>query len=335
METKSLGYDPILWNFELPLSAMYYPVGFPLEILTNSHGVLTAAEASWGKVPQHFDEPAARILVGVLEGRSTECPPPPVVRGRSHLITSAADPENFATCDLRAGYAFCWMTRVAVENTAYFRDHFLEAMGFTLVRYLYTTPLHAACVEFNGQGVLLCGNSGAGKSSLAFACAQRGWTFISDDATSIVRKQPGNRVIGNPRQMRLRESAMDLFPEFTGWPVTARGSGKPSIEIPTEDLPDMRTAWQTAIQHVVFLHRIGSTRPALKTIPGSEARKWFESELCYGEEEVREAQRSSLHQLLTTAEIHQLHYSDLDGAVDQLEAMVEQYAEPRPTPALL
>jgi len=182
---------------------------------------------------------------------------------------------------------------------------------------------------------LLCGNSGAGKSSLAFACAQRGWTFLSDDATSIVRKQPGNQVIGNPQQMRLRESAMDLFPQFAGWPVTVRSSGKRSIEIPTEGLPDVRTAWQTEIHHVVFLLRNGSDRPALKPFPGSEAHQWFEGELCYGEEEVREAQRSSLHQLLTTAEIHQLRYSDLDGAVDQLEAMVEQSAESMPTPALL
>ena len=334
MEDKSLGYDPILWDFELPLRAMYYPLGFPVEILTNSHAVLAAAEVSWGKIQQRFNERPARICVGVLEGTSRECPPAPVCRGRSHLITNTADAENFYICDLRAGYAYSWLTRAAAENTAYFRQHFLEAMGLTLVAYLHTTPLHAACVEFNGQGVLLCGNSGAGKSSLAFACAQCGWTFLSDDATSIVRKQKGRVVIGNPQRMRFRESAVELFPVLRQWPVTTRATGKLAIELPTDELSDIRTAWQAEVHHIVFLDRNSAGPPSLSPFPESEARKWFEVEICFGEDEVRELQRSSLRQLLT-AEISQLHYSDLDWAVERLETMVEQYAERSRTPAFL
>lgn len=329
-----MGHDPILWDFELPLRGMYYPLGFPVEILTNSRAVLAAAEVSWGKIQRRLDEQPVRICVGVLEGTSSECPPAPVVRGRSHLITSTADAENFAVCDLRAGYAYCWLTRAAAENTPYLRYHFLEAAALTLTSYLYTTPLHAACVELNGQGVLLCGDSGAGKSSLAFACAQRGWTFLSDDATSIARKHHGRIVIGNPHQMRFRESAVELFPVLRKWPVTTRATGKLAIELPTESLPDIHTAWQTEIHHIVFLNRKGADPPSLTPYPESKARKWFEQEICYGEDEIRELQRSSLRELLT-AEINELHYSDLGWAVERLETMVEQYTERRGTPALL
>jgi hypothetical protein len=333
MEAKSLDHDPIFWGFELPLRAVYYPLGFPLEVVTNSHAVLAAAEASWGRIRQHFDERAPQIYVGVLEGTSIECPPAPVVRGRSHLMTSTADAENFATCDLRSGYAFCWLTRAVAENASYLRYYFLEAVGLTLLEQWYTVSLHAACVEWNGQGVLLCGDSGAGKSSLALACARRGWTFLSDDGTSMVRKRKRKTVIGSPYQMRFRESAIELFPELRERSVTTRGS-KQSIEVNTDDLPGIRTAWETEIDHIVFLDRKHPDPPSLTPFSKAEAGKWLETVICFGEEEVQQSQRATLGQLMT-AQIHQLHYSDLDWAVDRLETMVEQYAEQSRTPAVL
>jgi hypothetical protein len=334
MKAKPLTQDPTLWDFELPLRAVYHPLGFSLELLTNSRAILAAAQQSWGNHRQHFHERPARLCVGVLEGDVKEMPPTPVVRGRSHLLTTTADAENFAVCDLREGFAYCWLNRTAAENTAYVRYHFLEANGLTLLEYLYTTPLHAACVEFNGRGVLLCGDSGAGKSSLAFACARRGWTFLSDDASSLVRKRKGRMVIGNPYQMRFRESAIELFPELKQRPVTTRATGKLAIELKTDTLDGITTGFETEVDHVVFLDRRPSGPPWLSTYPKAEARKWLEYVICYGEEEVREAQRASVGQLLA-AEVLELHYSDLEWAVDRLEAMVCQQEGRRRTPALL
>ena len=41
--------------------------------------------------------------------------------------------------------------------------------------------LHAATLSFEGQGVLLVGNSGVGKSTLAAGLVSRGWTYLSDE----------------------------------------------------------------------------------------------------------------------------------------------------------
>ena len=41
--------------------------------------------------------------------------------------------------------------------------------------------LHAATLSFEGQGVLLVGTSGVGKSTLAAGLVSRGWTYLSDE----------------------------------------------------------------------------------------------------------------------------------------------------------
>ncbi len=47
-------------------------------------------------------------------------------------------------------------------------------------------PLHASCFAFQGQGIMVCGESGAGKSSLTAAFCLEGATFLTDDVTPVV-----------------------------------------------------------------------------------------------------------------------------------------------------
>ncbi len=157
--------------------------------------MLAAAEESWGALREVFSVPALKLRIALGEGSSGLCPPAPVYRGQRHLLSIVADSQNFAVCDREQGFAFAWINRDAAEHKAYLRYHFLEAIALTMLASSYVTPLHAACVEFAGQGVLLCGNSGAGKSSLAYACARAGWKYISDDASYLVRqgKRPARR----------------------------------------------------------------------------------------------------------------------------------------------
>lgn len=46
---------------------------------------------------------------------------------------------------------------------------------------------HATCVAINGQGVLLTGESGSGKSDLALRLLDRGAILVADDQVEVVR----------------------------------------------------------------------------------------------------------------------------------------------------
>lgn len=315
--------DPVLSYFRLPLRGAYYPLGFALEIATNSSEVLAAAEESWGGFHQEFSELPLRLEIGVMADGSRDCPPPPGCRSRGNLLTIVADAGNFCVCDLSRGFAFAWLTQSAAADRAYLRYYFLEAAVSTLLEALYLTPLHAACVQNGGRGVLLCGESGAGKSSLAFACARNGWTFLSDDSSAIVRKRRGRVVVGNPCQMRFRESAVELFPELKEQRVTPRATGKMAIELATAILPEIATQAECQVDYIVFLNRREPAPPSFLSVPKEIAWQYFQQYMCFGEDEVHQAQTASIHDLLT-AKVFEMRYQDLDWAVERLDMLVRE-----------
>jgi hypothetical protein len=315
--------DPVLSYFRLPLRGAYYPLGFALEIATNSSEVLAAAEESWGGFHQEFSELPLRLEIGVMADGSRDCPPPPGCRSRGNLLTIVADAGNFCVCDLSRGFAFAWLTQSAAADRAYLRYYFLEAAVSTLLEALYLTPLHAACVQNGGRGVLLCGESGAGKSSLAFACARNGWTFLSDDSSAIIRKRRGRVVVGNPCQMRFRESAVELFPELKEQRVTPRATGKMAIELATAILPEIATQAECQVDYIVFLNRREPAPPSFLSVPKEIAWQYFQQYMCFGEDEVHQAQTASIHDLLT-AKVFEMRYQDLDWAVERLGMLVRE-----------
>jgi hypothetical protein len=313
--------DPLLFDFGLPLVRTYYPLGFPLEITTNSAGVLQAAEESWGKFQKTFSTPPVRIRLGVLPGSSSTCPPAPACRGQHHLITQVADAENYLVLDNREGFAFGWLTEAAAQKRAYLRYHFLEGAALVLLECLYLTPVHAACVSLDGRGVLLCGDGGAGKSSLSYACAQNGWTFLSDDSAMLVRQNPERLVIGNPYQMRFRDSATELFPELSTRSVTERLSGELSIELETASVPGISTTTQCTIDYLVFLNRYNPQPEGLLRLEGEQVLPWLRQVVCYGEARLRDEHRATLGKL-ATAGIFEMRYTKMDTALGLLEGLV-------------
>ena len=318
----SIALDPVLADVDLPLRGIYHPRGFSIEISTNSPEVLASARESWGQCRQVFPEVPLQFRVGVM-GPGNGVPPIPTCRAWRNLMITVADAENFAVCDLQRGVAFAWFTQAVAENGPYLRYNFLEANALVLLNHMYLVPLHAACVRLNGRGVLLCGDSGAGKSSLAYACARSGWTFVADDTCSLIRSRDELSVVGNPYQFRFREVGVTLFPELSQQRVTTRATGDLAIELPTADVPEISTALTSSVDYVVFLNRRDDDHPSLVHFPKPAALSWFEQVICFGEREVREAQAASLRKLLTT-QVLELRYRDLDWAVNRLEALVRE-----------
>jgi hypothetical protein len=320
-EASSALPDPIGCDFSLPLKAVFYPLGFTVEIATNCAQVLAAAEENWKLFDKVFPAPPVQLRIAVLDDRTSQNLPPPTCRGQRNLVMFVAGAEDFAVCDLTNAFATCWLSASTVENGPYLRYHFLDAMALLLIEASYLTPIHAACVAFQGRGLLLGGDSGAGKSSLSFACARRGWTFVSDDASFLVRGGKGRVVVGNPHQLHFRESATELFADLKSHRLAPRINGEIAIQLATANLPGIVTAPQSSIDFLIFLNRSTSGSASLRAFPKERAAASLEQVICYGEQHLRDAQKSSLRDLLR-AEVLELCYSDLDSAVSCLEVLV-------------
>jgi hypothetical protein len=314
------GIDPMAYTIELPLRRVFCPLGFAMEVETNSPEILAAIEETWGTYRQTFPDPPIRLRLGVHDVTSEQETPAPVFRGQFKLVSIISDQNNFAVCDMERGTAYGWFARLVAADGAFLRYHFLSAIVHNLLLApLYLTIVHAAFVALDGQGVLLCGDSGAGKSSLAYACARRGWTFLSDDASYLLRRRSDRTVIGYPHLLRFKDTACGLFPELDRRLAARRPNGKLALELRTADLPEIRTATECVASKIVFLRRNGGSEATVTPFPKAKALEWFVELLSLPH--VRAEQEASLKNLLS-ADVFEMQYEDLDSAVARLEQLV-------------
>jgi hypothetical protein len=311
--------DALLCNVPLLLHATFYPLGFAVEIITNAQEILDAAKESWGHFHQRYARPALQFRVVISEDDSIDCPPHPTVRAQRYMLSIVADSHNQAVCDLKGSFASAWLSQSILKYRSYLRYHFIEAVVLLLLSTSYVTAIHAACVSFHGKGMLLCGDSGAGKSSLAYACARAGWTYTSDDASYLLGDVNPPRVIGNSRQVRFRPTAKELFPELHGRELTPRAEGKPSIEVPTSEFLNILTADEAQVQTIIYLNRQPLAIAELVPLPKATSMWRFYQSL-YPVEEIRERQLSALEPLFDL-EIYELRYRDLHHAINRLEQL--------------
>lgn len=275
-------------------------------------------QKAWKAFPQRFDTPAIHVDVAVVRGGGLECPPTPSFRILLPLMISMADADNYSIIDLERGTTTVVISEAAMCYPLYAAYFFLEHAASCHITNRYVTPLHAGCVEWAESGILLCGDSGAGKSTLSYACARAGFGYISDDASFLLRGMEGRMVLGNPHKVRLRPEAARFFPELLNLPITPRAVGKPSIEIATEGI---RSCTEARIDHIVFLNR-RSGRKELSGYRTDVARNFFR-QTAWGMPE-QQVERERDLEVLLTAQLHELHYTDLDWATHRLQQMVEE-----------
>jgi hypothetical protein len=296
-----------------------HPLGFPMRITTNSAAVMTTVQAEYSSWTQLFDASPLELHIEV-SGASGVAPQPAAFRTYRHLFAFAADEGNFAIGDRLKTTAAAWLTSEAAADAAYLRYHFLDAIAYHLTAAVYMTPVHAACIARGGRGVLLCGDSGAGKSTLAYAAARRGFTYVTDDASYIVRSRASDRlVVGNAHRMRLRPEAAQVFPELGRHAPSTRGNGKESIELWTRTLPAIDIRPSVAVDRIVFLDRKPRGAARLRAHSKSDALDWCRRVFYHWDPSVGTEQEATAASVIEASRVETLEYSEPEGAVDALD----------------
>ena len=305
---------------DLTLEAMFFPLGFPLRVRSNSAEALNVCRMKWGFFEQEFDTEPMETHIHVAETVSRECPPYPSYRFVENMLLVTADANNACVAQLPVGKTRMVVSSAAIAHPSYFAQTFLEAASASQIWTLYATPIHGACVAIDGRGVLLCGDSGAGKSSLSYACARAGWQFISDDCSFLLHNESGRNVMGDCHQVRFRPSAVELFPEIADMDITPRLDGTPSIDLPTETWPSIDAKRRACIDFIVFLNRRQPGTPALVPYPKEVAYSYIRQNL-FGPSQTKSVQCAGIERLMS-ADVLELRYQSLDWAVDRLERLV-------------
>ena len=303
-------------------SEIFFPLGFSVRIVTNREEVLEMARRSWSKFTRMSSSEPLVIELEFVEGDPKKFIEVPSMKIDGDLLTIAFDEQSIIVADLRQGLARGILAEMLLKMELHLRYYVLEAIALSMISTLRAVALHGAAVVRKGAGVLLCGESGAGKTTLAYACARSGWSYVSDDASYLLLEGKQARVVGNCHQIRFRDASARLFMELNGRENTARVAGKPSIEMRTNELADIRQASFADIRFVLFLNRSSESVPGLYAITRDQVEKYFKKFLLIPAPHGSPTD-NALERLLG-AQMFEMRYTDLDSAVRLLSEATEE-----------
>ena len=152
-ETAPELQDFFIHDVPLPMRAKFFPLGFPLELATNSEAVMVAARQSWGMFREAYPEAPLSICMTVTDDPGRALPPRPLLRWHQHIMTIVSDAHNQAICDFNGNCAFGWVTSRVAGNALFLRLRFLESAVMSLLVQAYLAPVHSGLVTRNGVGV--------------------------------------------------------------------------------------------------------------------------------------------------------------------------------------
>jgi hypothetical protein len=113
--------------------------------------------------------------------------------------------------DRRAGRGLVWFTKPDRIASWHIARPLMHAIKGASLRTSWT-PIHAASVARKGGAILIVGQSGAGKTSIAMTCASQGWDYLGDDAVLVSADPP--RVASLYSSARLRGDTFQRYPEI-------------------------------------------------------------------------------------------------------------------------
>lgn len=183
---------------------------------------------------------------------------------------------------------------------------------------------HGALVARGGRHVFLAGQPGAGKTTLAMALCGGGYDYLADD---IVQVGAAGLFQGVAFAPAVKEGAWPLlrawFPDIDTWPIETRMDGCKVRYPPTS----AKGAAPAAPDLFLILSRETGSIARSEVLDPVEALSALLSEGYSVRSGISAEQLTALADRFQTLACRRLFYSDLDGAIQEIERLL---SDPRP-----
>ena len=324
--------DPLHRDLKPEYCRDFAMLGIQLHLETNSPAILETCSNAF----RHFSADPAEpphFSICLLEDSCFSQTPPwpePVFRGRRNLFYLSVGSENTAIADLDQGQAIGFLSPAMVRDSSCLRSTIIECLAFTMATHGKSAThsyVHASAVARGNRGLILSGPAGAGKSTLAYACARRGFHIVADDVVYLKRGADKLTAWGNARRLRFAPESLRLFPELSRqMEISGRAPDTDAIEIDTEKI--LPGCFQPCCEPaaLLFLDRSGATCSCDELDP-AEAVKLLARDLISDAPETMEMHRRMWIELAGKGSYLLRYGEDLDSVIERLASLLPPRAK--------
>ena len=236
-------------------------------------------------------------------------------RGLRHLV--------FATFGIEEVFAFDLLRRRVVgaisprtaSDSSFWNTQLLPIMVGVMGTTVGVVPLHSACLDRDGKGLLIAGLSGAGKSTLSVALAQREFSLVSDDWTYVSKDGNKDSLIasGLSVPVKLLPDAVEHFAELKACTPKESLNGELAFEVDATKVFRSQVKSISRPHWLIFLER--DDKPGCDFIPYDpvDARAFYERSAELLPEELPEAAatRSEIIRMVTSGKCFRVRSGEL------------------------
>ena len=204
--------------------------GTVCEVETNYHG-LEFTLRDWtvgGGEADVTGKFAMQIVVSAGPAPRSEHPH---FRGLNHVVVASFGHANVFVFDLLRRRIVARVSERVACDPLFWNERLLPIAVGVFGPTVGVVPVHCACLCLEGEGLLVAGISGAGKSTVSAALVQAGFDYVSDDWTYMARGDDELLAHGLSQRIKLLPDAVSHFPLLAGHPLITALNGELAYEV--------------------------------------------------------------------------------------------------------
>jgi hypothetical protein len=213
----------------------------------------------------------------VVNEASTEVIGEPHFRGLHHVVTASFGGSNVFVFDVLRRTLSASVSAAAARDNRFWKEKLIPIALGVLGAAMGLVPVHCACLESDGDGLLIAGESGAGKSTLSVALSENGFNYVSDDWTYISRHSSGIMAHGTSAPVKLLPDAVNHFQTLQGYSVHTSMNGELAYEVGIAEAFHAQVKQECEPRWLVFLERMEQPGSEFTPMSSAETKRYVNS----------------------------------------------------------
>jgi len=269
MSVVSIDQDALPYSMELCFA------GAACDLRTNSFQLARVLKSL--SISTDDAVPSGFNMRVVVNESSDEDAGEPHFRGLHHVVTAFFGSSNVFVFDILRRTVSASVSVATARDDRFWKEKLIPIALGVLGSAMGLVPVHCACLELQGDGLLIAGVSGAGKSTLSVALSKSGFNYVSDDWTYISRLGEGIVAHGTSAPVKLLPDAVEHFQNLQGHRLQRSMNGELAYEVDIEEAFGAQVERACEPRWLIFLERTQQAGAIFTPMSSAGARSYVSS----------------------------------------------------------